>query len=68
MITRNAVLGKKTEELLSCQKKEIMPIVRKLNTYTKKVREDIENKKISEAEGEKLIFKTAMRISMLTKI
>jgi hypothetical protein len=43
MITRNAVLGKKTEELLSCQKKEIMPIVRKLNTYTKKVREDIEN-------------------------
>ncbi|HET6461668.1 MAG TPA: hypothetical protein VFG29_12890 [Syntrophales bacterium] len=68
MITGNAVLGKKTEELLSCQKKEIMPIVRKLNTYTKKVREDIENKKISEVEGEKLIFKTAMRISMLTKI
>ena len=61
------MLGKKPEELLSLQEEEISPIVRKLNTLTKKVREDIENKRISEADGQKLILKAAMRVSMLTK-
>jgi hypothetical protein len=65
---RNTVLGKEPEELLSLQEKEIIPIVRKLNAFTKKVREDIERKRISEADGQKLILKAAMRVSMLTKI
>ncbi|MGC9976120.1 MAG: hypothetical protein ABSC57_05315 [Syntrophales bacterium] len=54
---------KKPEEL---QENETMPIVRKLNTFTKRVREDIEKKRISEADGQKLILKAAMTISMLT--
>jgi hypothetical protein len=64
---RNTMLGEKPEELLSLQEEEITPIVRKLNTFTKKVREDIEKKRISEADGQKLILKAAMRVSMLTK-
>jgi hypothetical protein len=52
---RNTLLGEKPKELLSLQEKEITPIVRKLNTFTKKVREDIENKRIIEADGQKLI-------------
>ena len=61
------MLGKKPEELLSLQEKDIVPIVRKLNTFTKKVREDIEKKRISEADGQKLILKAAMRVSVFTK-
>jgi len=61
------MLGKKPEELLSLQEEEITPIVRKLNTFTKKVREDIEKKRISEADGKKLILKAAMKVSMVTK-
>jgi hypothetical protein len=38
------VLGKKPEELLNLQGKEITPIIRKLNAFTEKVREDIEKK------------------------
>jgi hypothetical protein len=64
---RNTVLGKKPEGLLSLQEEEITPIVRKLNTFTKKVREDIEKKRISEADGQKLILKAAMKVSMVTK-
>jgi len=62
------VLGKKPEKLLSLQEKEIMRIVRKLNTFNKKVREDIEKKRISEADGQKLILKAAMRVRILTKL
>jgi len=62
------VLGKEPEELLSLREKETIPIVRKLNTFTKKVHEDIEKKRISEADGQKLILEAAMWVSMLTKI
>ena len=64
---RNTMLGRKPEELLSLQEEEITPIVRKLNAFTKKVREDIEKKRISEANGQTLILKAAMKVSMLTK-
>jgi hypothetical protein len=64
---RNTVRGEKPEELLNLQEKDIVPIVRKLNTFTKKVREDIEKKRISEADGQKLILKAAMRVSVFTK-
>ena len=60
------MLGKEPEELLSLQEKEIIPIVRKLNAFTKKVREDIERKRISEADGQKLIAKATIVVSMLT--
>jgi len=60
------VLGKKPEELLHLRGTEITPIVRKLNAYTEKVREDIEKKRISEADGQKLILKATIVISMLT--
>ena len=59
---RETVPDKKPEEL---QENETMPIARKLNTFTKRVREDIEKKRISEADGQKLILKAAMTISML---
>ena len=62
------MLGKKPEKLLSLQEKEIMRIVRKLNTFNKKVREDIEKKRISETDGQKLILKAAMRVRILTKL
>jgi hypothetical protein len=59
---RETVPDKKPEEL---QENETMPIVRKLDTFTKRVREDIEKKRISEADGQKLILKAAMTIGML---
>ncbi|MGZ3597325.1 MAG: hypothetical protein ACXWMS_06355 [Syntrophales bacterium] len=60
------MLGKKPEELLHLQGKEITPIVTKLNVFTEKVREDIEKKRISEADGQELIVKTTIVVSMLT--
>ncbi|MGZ6224345.1 MAG: hypothetical protein ACXWMH_02410 [Syntrophales bacterium] len=60
------MLGKKPEELLHLQGKEITPIVTKLNVFTEKVREDIEKKRISEADGQELIVKTTVVVSMLT--
>jgi len=43
-------------------------ITRKLNAFTEKVREDIEKKLISEADGQKLILKATVVVSMLTNI
>jgi hypothetical protein len=60
------VLGKKPEELLNLQRKEISPIIRKLNAFTEKVREDIEKKLISETDGQKLIVSATIMVSMLT--
>jgi hypothetical protein len=60
------VLWKKPEEFLYLQGKEITPIVRKLNAFTEKVQEDIYKKRISEADGQKLILKATMVVSMLT--
>jgi hypothetical protein len=60
------VLGKKREELLNLQGKETSPIIRKLNAFTEKVREDIEKKLISEADGKKLIVSATIMVSMLT--
>jgi hypothetical protein len=62
------VLGKKPEELLHLRGTEITPIVRKLNAFTEKVQEDIDKRRISEADGrQKLILKATMVVSMLTK-
>jgi hypothetical protein len=63
---RSTLLGKKPEELLYLQGKEITPVIRKLNAFTEKVREDIERKMISEADGQKLIAKATIVVSMLT--
>ncbi len=60
------MLWKKPEELLHLQGKEITPVIRKLNAFTEKVREDIEKKRISEADGQKLILKASIVVSMLT--
>jgi hypothetical protein len=60
------VLRKKPEELLYLQGKEITPVIRKLNAFTEKVREDIEKKMISEADGQELIVKATIVVSMLT--
>ena len=57
---------KKPEEPLHIQGKEITPICRKLNAFTEKVREDIEKKMISEADGQKLIVQATILVSMLT--
>jgi hypothetical protein len=62
------MMGKKPEELLNLQGKEITPIVRKLNDFTEKVQEDIEKKRISEADGQKLILKATIVVSMLTNM
>ncbi len=60
------MLGKNPEELLHLQGKEITPVIRKLNAFTEKVREDIEKKMISEADGQELIAKATIVVSMLT--
>ena len=62
----NAVLGKKPEELLNLQGKEITPIIRKLDTFTERVREDINKKLISEADGQRLIIIATSMVSRLT--
>jgi len=61
------VLRKKTEELLNLQEKETTPLIRKLDAFTEKVREDIEKKRISETDGQRLILKAIMVVNMLTK-
>jgi len=43
------------------------PIVKKLDAFTERVRKDIEKKRISEADGQKLILKATMVVNMLTK-
>ena len=58
---------RKPEELLHLRGTEITPIVRKLNAFTEQVQEDIDKKRISEADGQELILKAAMVVSMLTK-
>jgi len=60
------MLRKKPEELMNLQGKEITPIIRKLNAFTDKVREDIEKKLISEADGKNLIVSATIMVSMLT--
>jgi hypothetical protein len=60
------MLRKKPEELMNLQGKEITPIIRKLNAFTEKVREDIEKKLISEADGKNLIVSATIMVSMLT--
>ena len=62
------MLGKKPGELLDLQGIEITPIIRKLNAFSEKVREDIEKKLISEVEGQELIVRATIVISMLTTI
>jgi hypothetical protein len=61
------VLGKKPEELSNLQGKETTSLIRKLDAFTEKVRDDIEKKRISEADGQRLILKATMVVSMLTK-
>jgi hypothetical protein len=63
---RNTLLDKKPEELLHLQGKDITPVIRKLNAFTEKVREDIEKKMISEADGQELIIKATIVVNMLT--
>ena len=60
------MLGKNPEELLSLRGIEITPLVKKLNAFTEKVRDDIEKKKISEDDGQKLILKAIMMVRLLT--
>ena len=60
------MLGKKPGELLNLQGKEITPVIRKLNAFNEKVREDIEKKLISEVEGQELIVRATIVVSMLT--
>jgi len=65
-VRRNSVAWKKPEELLDLQNKEIIPLIRKLNAFIENVRGDIKKKRISEADGRKLILKTIMLVSTLT--
>ncbi|MGA2332006.1 MAG: hypothetical protein ABSG75_09620 [Syntrophales bacterium] len=60
------MLGEKPGELLNLQGKEIRPVIRKLNAFNERVREDIEKKLISEAEGQELIVRATIMVSMLT--
>jgi hypothetical protein len=42
------------------------PLIRKLDAFTEKVREDIEKKRISEVDGQELILKAIMMVRLLT--
>jgi hypothetical protein len=59
------VLGKRPKDFLHLQENEITPIIKKLNAFTEKVREDIEKKVITEADGQKLIEKATNVVNML---
>ena len=60
------MLGKKPDELLHHKGIEMKPLIRKLNAFTEKVREDIEKKRISEVDGQELILKAIMMVRLLT--
>ena len=60
------MLGKKLEELLHLRGTEIAPIAAKLKAFTEKVQEDINKKRISESDGQRLILKATMVVNMLT--
>ena len=60
------MLKRNPGELLNLQGKEITPIIRKLNAFNEKVSEDIEKKLISEVEGQELILRATIIVSMLT--
>jgi hypothetical protein len=62
------LLGKKPEEFLNLERKDMTPLIRKLKAFTEKVEEDIEKKRICETDGQKLILKATMVVSMLTKL
>ena len=62
------MLGKKPEEFFNLERKDMTPLIRKLKAFTEKVEEDIEKKRISETDGQKLILKATMVVSMLTKL
>lgn len=63
------MMGKKPEEFLDLQNKEIIPLIRKLNAFMENVRADMKKKRIIESDGRKLILKTTMLVSILmTKI
>ena len=62
------MLGKKSEEFLNLERKDMTPLIKKLKAFTEKVEEDIEKKRISETDGQKLILKATMVVSMLTKL
>jgi hypothetical protein len=62
----NTMLGKKPEELLNLQGKEISPVIRKLDDFTERVREDINKKLIREADGQRLIVSAIIMVCMLT--
>ncbi len=47
--------------------KETTQLIRELKAFIEKVQEDIEKKRISEADGQKLILKATMVFSILTK-
>jgi len=61
------VLRKKSQKLLNLQGKESTPLIRKLDAFTEKVRDDIEKRRISETDGQRLILKANMVVNMLTK-
>ncbi|MDP4197807.1 MAG: hypothetical protein Q8940_22370 [Bacteroidota bacterium] len=66
LIMNNTLIWKESEELLSRQRKETTPLVEKLNAFTERVRGDIEKNLIGKADGQKLIAKATIVISILT--
>ena len=60
------MLGKKSEEFLNLERKDMTPLIRKLKAFTEKVEEDIEKKRISEVDGQELILKAIMMVRLLT--
>ena len=60
------MLRKNPKDLLNLQGQEITPLIRKLNAFNEKVSEDIAKKLISEVEGQDLILRATIVISMLT--
>jgi hypothetical protein len=54
------------QEFLNLRNNEIIPLLRKLNDFIYNVRRDIRMKKISEAEGQRLIIKVSMLVNTWT--
>jgi hypothetical protein len=64
-LKRDLVLNRQ-QEFLNLRNNEIIPLLRKLNDFIYDVRRDIRMKRISEAEGQRLIIKVSLLVSTWT--
>jgi len=64
-ITKKLVIIIMSDSLLLKNPEHLL--IRKLNAFTEKIQEDIEKKRINEADGQRLILKATLIVDLVTK-